>query len=207
MAEARALVRASAILPDVGLSSLIFMLLTGIYLAAKAKAWTMPWIQASLGAIVLMGFLGGIAGRRMRAMYGTAGNESHTSLDAYRRSAAAAVLQIPVRMRSATALAIVLLMVTRSDMTTSVLIVGAALASGIFWSAATWKNRSSLANDVLNVRHGRRFDSRVSAVLSCGTKRRPSRDAVESMDHHDELINEIASDVLTVLARRRGQTE
>ncbi len=141
MAEARGLVRASAILPAVALSSLIFILLTGIYLAAKAKAGTMPWIPVSLGAIVLMGFLGGIAGRRMRAMRKTSANESHTSLDTYRRSAADAVLQIAVRMRFATALAIVLLMVMRSDMTTSVLIMGAALAAGIFWSALTWKRR------------------------------------------------------------------
>jgi len=140
-AEARALVRASAILPVVALSSLAFILLTGIYLAAKAKAWTMPWIQVSLGAIVLMGVIGGIAGRRMRAMRKRAANESHTSLDTYQRSAADAALQIAVRMRFATALAIVLLMVTRSDMTTSVLIMSVALASGIFWSAPTWKRR------------------------------------------------------------------
>jgi hypothetical protein len=139
--EARALIRASAKLPVVVLFSLVLILLTGIYLADKAKAWTMPWIQVSLGAIVLMGLLGGMAGRRMRAMRKTAANESQASLDNFRRAAADAVLQIAVRMRFAMALAIVLLMVTRGDMAASVVILGAALASGIFWSAPTWKQR------------------------------------------------------------------
>jgi hypothetical protein len=140
-AEARSLVRASAMLPRVAFSSLVFILLTGVYLEAKAKLWTMPWIQVSLGAIVLTGFLGGVAERRRRAMPKPAANDSRTSLDIYRCSAADAVLQTTVRVRFATALAAVLLMVTRSDMTASVLIMGAALASGSFWSAPTWKRR------------------------------------------------------------------
>lgn len=134
-AGARALIRASARLPVVGLSSCVFVLLTGIYLSTEAKAWSMPWIQVSLGAIVVMGFLGGISGRRMRAMRKTAASECHASLDTYRRSAADAVLQIAIRVRFATGLAIVLLMVLRCDMTASLSVMGAAFASGVLWGA------------------------------------------------------------------------
>jgi protein-S-isoprenylcysteine O-methyltransferase Ste14 len=83
-AEARAWMRASAISPAVALPSIALILLTGSFLAARTRGWAMAWIQVSLGAMALIGLLGGIAGRRMRAVRQIAANRG-ASLDAYQR--------------------------------------------------------------------------------------------------------------------------
>jgi hypothetical protein len=139
--EARAWIRASSILPVVGLPSIALTLFTGIFLATKTRGWTMAWIQVSLGAIVLIGLLGGMAGRRMRAMRQAAANRG-PSLDAYQRLVKDATLQIPIRARFAVALAMVLLMVARPNFTTSLTIIGVALVAGFLGSIPTWSRRS-----------------------------------------------------------------
>jgi hypothetical protein len=124
--------------PVLAPSSIALILLTGIYLAATARAWTFAWIQVSLGAMFLIGFLGAMAGARMRPIRKTAASGTGASLDTYRRSVADPALQIPVRTRLTAALAIVLLMVTRPGMNTSLMIVGVAFAAGLLWSVPTW---------------------------------------------------------------------
>ena len=101
----------------------------------------MAWIQVSLGTMVLIGLLGGIAGRRMRAMRQIAANSS-TSLDAYQRLVTDAALQIPIHMRFAAVLAIVLLMVARPNLKASLVIISAAFATGLLVSVATWRRRA-----------------------------------------------------------------
>jgi hypothetical protein len=139
--EARAWIRSSSRLPALALSSIGLILLTGIYLAASTNAWAIPWIQVSLGGLFLIGFFGAVAGIRMRAMGKTAMDDSGASIDAYRRSVADAALQTPTRTRLTTALAIVLLMVTKPGRSTSLVIIGAAVAIGLLWSVPTWSRR------------------------------------------------------------------
>jgi hypothetical protein len=139
--EARVWIRSSAIWPAVALPSIALILLTGAFLAARTGGWTIPWIQVSLGAMVFIGLLGGIAGRRMRAMRQIAANSS-ASLDAYQRLVTDAALQIPIHMRFAAVLAIVLLMVARPNLKASLVIISAAFATGLLVSVATWRRRA-----------------------------------------------------------------
>jgi uncharacterized membrane protein len=139
--EARAWIRGSAISPAMALSSIALILLTGAFLAARTRGWAMAWIQVSLGAMVLIGLLGGIANRRMRAIRQIAANRS-ASLEAYQHLVADAALQIPLRMRFAAVLAIVLLMVARPSLKASLVIIGAAFVTGLIVSAPMWRRRS-----------------------------------------------------------------
>jgi hypothetical protein len=43
------------------------ILLSGIYLAARAHAWDSMWLRGSMGAMLLMGLLGGPLRSRVRA--------------------------------------------------------------------------------------------------------------------------------------------
>jgi hypothetical protein len=145
--EARTWVRSSAILPALALSSIALILLTGAYLALTLRAGTSGWIRVSLGAVFLVGFLGALAGTRMRALRKTAPNDSGASLDAYQRSVADAALQTPIRTRLTVALAIVLLMIARPAINTSLLIVGVALGAGLIWSSPTWRRGPVLQSE------------------------------------------------------------
>ena len=116
----RAWIRSSSNLPALALSSIVLIVLSGIYLAARIRAWPIAWIQVSLGAVIVIGVLGALVGTRLRAMRKIAADDSGESLDTYRLSVADAALQTPIRTRLTTALAIVLLMVTRPDRNTSV---------------------------------------------------------------------------------------
>jgi uncharacterized membrane protein len=139
--EARVWIRSSAIWPAVALPSIALILLTGALLAARTRGWAMAWIQVSLGTMVLIGLLGGIAGRRMRTMRQIAANRG-ASLEAYQHLVADAALQIPLSMRFAAVLAIVLLMVARPDLRASLVIIGAAFVTGLLVSVPTWRRRS-----------------------------------------------------------------
>jgi hypothetical protein len=97
----------------------------------------MAWIPVSLGAMILIGFLSGIVGRRMRAMLRAAANDTSISLDECRRIAADAGLRVLIRTRIATALAIVLLMTTRPGMVGSLIVVGAAVAAALLWNVGS----------------------------------------------------------------------
>jgi signal transduction histidine kinase len=139
--EARAWIRSSSNLPALALSSIVLIVLSGIYLAARIRAWPIAWIQVSLVAVIVIGVLGALVGTRLRAMRKIAADDSGASLDTYRHSVADAALQTPIRTRLTTALAIVLLMVTRPDRNTSLVIIGGALAIGLLWSVPTWNRR------------------------------------------------------------------
>jgi uncharacterized membrane protein len=141
-AEVQAWLRSSSFLRALALSSMTLILLTGIYLSVTVRGWTSGWIRVSLGALFLIGFLGAVAGTRMRAVQRVAVSEASASLDTYHSWAAGAVLQTSIRSRLTIAITVVLLMITRPGLGTSLAIIGAALAAGLIWSASTWSRRT-----------------------------------------------------------------
>jgi uncharacterized membrane protein len=101
------------------IASAVLLIASGIYLAARVAVWNQGWIQVSLLSLLIIAPLGALAGRRVQAI-------------ASNRDAAGAPAQIAVLMscRTTVALAVVMLMTIKPNLTESGAITAIALAAG-----------------------------------------------------------------------------
>jgi hypothetical protein len=117
--------------------SFLLILIPGFYMTATAWGGVM-WISVALGALILLGALGGIlTGPRMAAIKrGMATESGPISSDLY-RLLHHPLLWVSVQARVAIALGIVFLMSVKPALVGSLITIGVALILGLAWSLAT----------------------------------------------------------------------
>lgn len=129
-------VRATARLPLLVFPSLLTVLGTGIYMAARTNAFGRGWISASFLSILLIAAVSIAAGPATRGLQRYARDGESEQI---RRTLRRPLLVVPVRLQVALLLTITFLMVTRTNLTLSLEIVSLGIAFGLFWSVSTWR--------------------------------------------------------------------
>ena len=145
--EARFVLDLAPGFPVVAMGSLVLLFLSGGYMTAQASAWSLAWPRVAVGALLLMGPLGAVSGRKMRAI---------RSLSASGHSAASDLMQrlqdpfllFSVTVRSALVLGIVLLMTAKPDLTESLEAIGGFAIVGLV--AAFVLSRRGMIPPVVN---------------------------------------------------------
>jgi hypothetical protein len=129
-------IRATARLPLLVFPSLLVVVGTGIYMAARINALGAGWISATFIAILLIAFVSMAAGPATRALQRHA---KQGKKEEARRSLLKPLLAISVRLQAALLLTIVFLMVMRTNIAVSFEIVGVGIAVGLLWSVPSWR--------------------------------------------------------------------
>jgi uncharacterized membrane protein len=135
--EAQACLRPTTVLPPLAIASMVLVLISGVYLAIHLRAGEQAWVRVSLLALLFIAALGIFAGRRMRALRRASAEIAELVNDPR--------LQTPIRIRFSVLLGIVFLMVAHTNLALSLSTMGAALAIGLAWSAASWRARGPVA--------------------------------------------------------------
>lgn len=129
-------IRATARLPLLVFPSLVTVLGTGIYMAARINAFGRGWISASFLSILLIAAVSIMAGPATRALQRYARQGESEQI---RHTLLRPLLVIPVRLQFALLLTITFLMVMRTNLASSLEIVSVGIALGLFWSVSTWR--------------------------------------------------------------------
>lgn len=112
------------------IASAVLLIASGIYLAARVAVWNQGWIQVSLLSLLIIAPLGALAGRRVQAIA--------SNRDAGARAQIAAL----VSCRTTVALAVVMLMTIKPNLTESGAITAIALAAGWLFGRITAGHRA-----------------------------------------------------------------
>jgi hypothetical protein len=127
-------------LPAFAIGSLVFLLLSGIFMTAQMAGWSLAWPRVAMGALILIGPLGAVSGRRMRAirLACVANKPNESDLLGKLRDP---FLKYSMNLRIALVLGIVLLMTAKPELRESFGIVVSSiflgLVSTIFWRRDT----------------------------------------------------------------------
>lgn len=125
--------RAAKAMPIVALA----LLLTGAYMTQNAWSWTTPWIDVSLGGLILISIIGGgVLGRRMRALGPRLGRAGDGPMDdalmsAVRSPTLWAIAQLPPLL----AIGVMLVMTTKPGLGAGVVELLAVAAIGVLVTA------------------------------------------------------------------------
>jgi hypothetical protein len=138
--EAIRWIRSTARLPVVVFPSLITVLGTGIYMAARINAFRQGWISASFLAILLIAVFSIAAGPATRALQSHAQEGKSEEI---RRLLLRPLLIVPLRLRLALLLTIIFLMVMRTNLASSLQITGAGIACGLLWGVLAVRRAKS----------------------------------------------------------------
>lgn len=131
--SARQLLDLWTTVPAAASTSGAILLLSGFYLTARMSAWSLGWPEAAIAALILVGLLGGITGRRMRQLRHllAADEENQTGIV---KGRGLFILDLSLITRIALFLAAALLMTAKPGVWQSVSIVGTALLLGIIFT-------------------------------------------------------------------------
>jgi hypothetical protein len=129
-------IRATARLPLLVFPSLVVVVGTGIYMAARINALGAGWISATFLSILLIAIVSMAAGPAARALQRHA---QQGKKEEARQSLLKPLLAVSVRLQAALLLTIVFLMVTRTNLALSLGVVGVGIAFGLLWSVLTWR--------------------------------------------------------------------
>jgi hypothetical protein len=121
-----------------GPASLLLILVPGIYMATTVWAWQ-PWLQVSFGALLLIVVIGGaVTRRKLGALTASLqGDDRDLTLD-QERQIRDPLLRTSFVLRAVLSLGIVVLMSTKPDLSTSLLVIGGALALAAIVSTPFW---------------------------------------------------------------------
>jgi hypothetical protein len=128
--EARFVLDLAPGFPVVAMGSLILLLLSGGYMTTQASAWSLAWPRVTMAALVLIGPLGAVSGRKMRAIRGLSAS-GHSAASELLKKIQDPFLLFSMTLRSALVLGIVLLMTAKPGLTESLEAVGAFAIAGL----------------------------------------------------------------------------
>jgi hypothetical protein len=125
-------------LPAWGIAAFVFMLFSGIYLATEMSGWMLAWVRVAMGTLILLAPLGGIAGRKMRAIrLACAGdNAGDAGLPGMLRDP---FLKFSINLRIALVLGVVLLMTAKPDLLESLGVIAGFGVLGLVSTAVFWR--------------------------------------------------------------------
>lgn len=121
------------VVPWMASLSLLALLLTGGYMVGRFGQWSLAWPKAALVALVLIGALGGIAGKRMRAARRACRAAAPDDVECL-RLLRSPILKISVNMRIVLLFVAVLLMTMTPGLYASSAIVLAGVLLGFLVS-------------------------------------------------------------------------
>jgi hypothetical protein len=122
--------------PALAIVALVFLLLSGIYMTAQMGGWSLAWPKVALGALILIGPLGAIPARRLRAIQVScaASRPNESEILAKLRDP---FLVFSMNMRIALVLGILLLMTAKPEMRQSLGVIVSSILLGlvatVFW--------------------------------------------------------------------------
>jgi len=134
--EARVWIEFAPGAPALAIVSLVFLLLSGIFMTSQISGWTLAWPRVAMGALLLIAPLGAVTGRRLRAaQIACAANKPNESeIIAKLRDP---FLVFSMNIRIALVLGIVLLMTAKPELRQSLGIVVSSVFLGfvamVFW--------------------------------------------------------------------------
>ncbi len=125
--EARIWINLWPTLLPLTIASAVLVIASGIYLAAKASAFSQGWIQASIPFILIIALLGAAANKKIQAI-GKQGNPG---------GGVPLMVSLAVSCRTAIALGVVMIMTIKPDLIRSLAVVAIATAAGFFHGIVT----------------------------------------------------------------------
>src|SRR5216683_2903605 len=136
--EARLWIEFAPGLPALAIGSLVFLLLSGILMTVQMSGWTLAWPRVALGALILIRPLGGITGRRMRAIRQACAGNNPIESDLLRKLSDP-FLKFSMNIRIALVLGIVLLMTAKPELRQSSGIVVSSVFLGFVSTILFWR--------------------------------------------------------------------
>jgi hypothetical protein len=109
------------------IASAVLVIASGIYLAAKASAFSQGWIQVSIPFILIIALLGAVTNKTIQTI-GAEGNLGR---------GVPLIVFLAVSCRTAIALGVVMIMTIKSDLTQSLWVLAIATAAGVFHGILT----------------------------------------------------------------------
>jgi hypothetical protein len=135
--EARLWLEFAPGLPALTAVSFLLLLLSGIFMTTESSEWMLAWVRVAMGALLLLGPLGAVTGRKMRAIRNAcvANDRNVSDLIAKLRDP---FLKFSMNIRIVVVLGIVLLMTAKPELRESLGIVVSAVFLG-FVSTVFWR--------------------------------------------------------------------
>jgi len=128
--EARLWIEVAPGVPALAIGSLVFLLLSGIHMTAQMSAWTLAWPRVAVGTLFLIGPLGAVTGRRLRAIQLACAAKKPDEFEIFGKLRDP-ILLFSMNLRIALVLGIVLLMTAKPGLAESLSVVGAFALLGI----------------------------------------------------------------------------
>jgi hypothetical protein len=136
--EARLWIEFAPGVPALAIGSLVFLLLSGIFMTAQMSGWKLAWSRVALGALILIAPLGAVTGRRMRAIRQACAANNPTESDLFGRLRDP-FLKFSMNIRIALVLGIVLLMTAKPELRESVGIIVSSVFLGFVSTILLWR--------------------------------------------------------------------
>jgi hypothetical protein len=118
-----------SVVPPIAGGSGFLLLLSGAYLTQRMSVWTLAWPKIAVATLILIAVLGGITGKRMRALRQVCGSRDAAEFK-YATRLHDPMLKVSLGMRIALLFASVLLMNAQPGFWESLAIVGGSLVLG-----------------------------------------------------------------------------
>jgi hypothetical protein len=128
-------------LPSLAIGSLIFLLLTGIFMTAQMSGWTLAWPRVAVATLILIAPLGAATGRRMRAIRLACAASKPNESD-FLGKLRDPFLKFSMNIRIALVLGIVLLMTAKPGLPESLGIVAVFAILGFVSTILFWRRDS-----------------------------------------------------------------
>jgi hypothetical protein len=125
-------------IPLMAMSSILVVLVSGIYLAVRMAAFDLAWPKVAIAALMLMAPFGALTGKRLRAI--RRGSAEATRMNpGLRKGLQDPFLKISLGVRTTVFFGIVLLMAARPDLGQSIGIVVGSSVLGLLLGLLPWR--------------------------------------------------------------------
>ena len=139
--EARLWIEFAPGVPALATVSLVFLLLSGIYMTSQISGWMLAWPRVAMGALLLIAPLGVVTGRRLRAIQIACAASKPNELEILGKLRDPCLV-FSMNMRIALVLGIVLLMTAKPELRQSLGIVASSVFLGLV-STVFWRRESA----------------------------------------------------------------
>lgn len=136
--EARFWMELAPELPFWAIGLLVFLLFSGIFMTTQMSGWTLAWTRVAVAVLILIGPLGGVTGRRMRAIRLACSSNTVDELDLLEKLRDP-FLKFSMSVRISLVLGIVLLMTAKPGLRESLGIVAVFVVFGLVSGVVLWR--------------------------------------------------------------------
>jgi hypothetical protein len=119
-------------LPMIAMSSLLLILITGIYLTMQLQVWMVAWPKVAFITVLLIAPFGAVTGARMRKIRQAIAQTPASDVIALRKSVSGSVFGLSLGIRTWVVLGIVLIMAAKPSLNVCLVILVVAALIGVF---------------------------------------------------------------------------